>query len=172
MEQGRSVTATVGLDPAGSGTASLLVVVLRDVAAPPGPTSGAAGGDGTAPPDGAREPVWCVVAAYEVSAPTGPVLVLPGGTRAALPDGTLPPGVSAALSDGVLTARQRQVAALVATGLTNAQIAHRLALTERTVRKHLADACGRTGAVNRAALAAWWGGRSATWGAVGRSATL
>ena len=63
-----------------------------------------------------------------------------------------------------LTPRQRQVAALVAAGLTNDQIARRLEITTRTVRKHVADTFVQTGVTSRAGLAAWWrqGGRSAT----------
>ena len=64
----------------------------------------------------------------------------------------------------VLTARQRQVAALVASGLTNDQIARRLAISPRTVRKHVGDAFAAVDVTSRAALAAWWrqGGASAT----------
>ncbi len=58
----------------------------------------------------------------------------------------------------VLTVRQRHVVALVARGCTNEQIARRLAISPRTVRKHLEDAWDRTGTTSRAALAAWWAG--------------
>ncbi|GGB77795.1 hypothetical protein N798_03470 [Knoellia flava TL1] len=56
----------------------------------------------------------------------------------------------------VLTPRQAQVCALVARGLTNAQVATRLGLSERTVRKHVEDAFVRTGCTSRTALALWW----------------
>lgn len=55
-----------------------------------------------------------------------------------------------------LTARQQQVAALVASGLTNDQVARRLSITPRTVRKHLGDLFERTGTDSRTALTAWW----------------
>ena len=63
-----------------------------------------------------------------------------------------------------LTARQREVAALVAQGLTNEQAARRLGISPRTVRKHLGDLFEVAGVRSRAALASWWrqGGRSAT----------
>jgi DNA-binding CsgD family transcriptional regulator len=48
-----------------------------------------------------------------------------------------------------LSARQRQVLALVADGLTNAQIATRLGLSGRTVDKHLENAYARLGVDNR-----------------------
>lgn len=56
----------------------------------------------------------------------------------------------------VLTPRQGAVCALVARGLTNAQVATRLGLSERTVRKHLEDAFARTGCTSRTSLALWW----------------
>jgi DNA-binding CsgD family transcriptional regulator len=61
-------------------------------------------------------------------------------------------------SDGLmpLTARQRQVAALVEIGLTNEQIARRLGITSRTVRKHLEDLFRRTGTCSRTQLATRW----------------
>lgn len=58
-----------------------------------------------------------------------------------------------------LTPRQADVCALVARGLTNAQVATRLGITERTVRKHLEDAFSRTGCTSRTALATWWRSR-------------
>jgi DNA-binding NarL/FixJ family response regulator len=56
----------------------------------------------------------------------------------------------------LLTHRQGEVCALVARGLTNSQIASRLGLSERTVRKHLEDSFARTGCTSRTALALWW----------------
>jgi DNA-binding CsgD family transcriptional regulator len=58
--------------------------------------------------------------------------------------------------DGGLSPRQQQVTALVALGLTNEQIARRLGLTERTVRKHLELSFARTGARSRTELAVRW----------------
>jgi DNA-binding CsgD family transcriptional regulator len=63
-----------------------------------------------------------------------------------------------------LTPRQSQVAALVARGLTNEQIAHRLDISPRTVRKHVEDIFAATGCRSRTGVALWWheGGRKAT----------
>ena len=54
-----------------------------------------------------------------------------------------------------LTARQRDVAALVAEGRTNAEIAARLALTEGTVANHMEQAMRRLELRSRAQLAVW-----------------
>ena len=56
---------------------------------------------------------------------------------------------------GRLTEREAQVAALVADGLSNAMIAARLHLSERTIENHVAHALAKTGGRNRAELAAW-----------------
>lgn len=63
-----------------------------------------------------------------------------------------------------LTPRQAQVAALVSRGLTNEQIAHRLDISARTVRKHLEDIFAASGCQSRTGVAIWWhqGGRKAT----------
>ena len=55
-----------------------------------------------------------------------------------------------------LTPRQRQVAALVELGLTNRQIGGRLGLTERTVRKHVADLFVALGCDSRTLIAVRW----------------
>lgn len=55
-----------------------------------------------------------------------------------------------------LTQRQRDVAALVSRGLTNAQIGRRLGISERTVRKHVEDIMRRTHLSSRTQLAMWW----------------
>lgn len=54
-----------------------------------------------------------------------------------------------------LTARQRQIAALIARGLSNAEIARALFLTEGTVANHVEHILTRLGAANRAQIAAW-----------------
>ena len=55
-----------------------------------------------------------------------------------------------------MTRRQRQVAVLVEAGLTNDQIARRLHISARTVRKHLEDNFELTGARTRTQVAPWW----------------
>ncbi|MGI9008793.1 MAG: response regulator [Streptosporangiaceae bacterium] len=65
------------------------------------------------------------------------------------------PGAGAPADPG-LSAREKEVLALVARGLTNAQIGRELYVSEATVKTHLARACvklgvnGRTAAVTRA----------------------
>lgn len=69
-------------------------------------------------------------------------------------------GVSRALAPippvdvlGVLTRRQRDVVVLLAEGLTNAQIASKLVLTEDTVKKYVSRALAATGCRSRTELA-------------------
>jgi DNA-binding CsgD family transcriptional regulator len=56
----------------------------------------------------------------------------------------------------VLTHRQRQVAALVADGLTNRQIGQRLGIEERSAEGHVERIRVRLGVRSRAQIAAWW----------------
>ena len=58
-----------------------------------------------------------------------------------------------ALPDSPLTARQREVAALVARGATNRQIARQLGITDKTVEVHLAQIMARLEVHNRAQVA-------------------
>jgi DNA-binding NarL/FixJ family response regulator len=78
--------------------------------------------------------------------------------RAVAAGGTLiPPEIAAQLSRAVrqprrdrLTAREREILALLAEGLANRAIAERLGITERTVKFHVAEILARLGASNRA----------------------
>jgi DNA-binding CsgD family transcriptional regulator len=54
-----------------------------------------------------------------------------------------------------LTPRQRQVAALLARGMTPNQISESLGITRRMVRIHVRAMCDKLGLPNRTALAAW-----------------
>jgi pimeloyl-ACP methyl ester carboxylesterase len=56
---------------------------------------------------------------------------------------------------GVLTPRQREVAALVAEGLSNREIADRLVITERSAESHVERIRTRLGFRSRAQVAAW-----------------
>lgn len=51
-----------------------------------------------------------------------------------------------------LTPRERDVAALVAEGLRNDQIARRLSMSEKTVRNHVVDVCRKLGVAGRLEL--------------------
>jgi non-specific serine/threonine protein kinase len=57
--------------------------------------------------------------------------------------------------DGPLTPREREVAALVAEGWTNRQIAERLVVVETTAERHVANILNKLGFHSRAQIAAW-----------------
>jgi DNA-binding CsgD family transcriptional regulator len=54
-----------------------------------------------------------------------------------------------------LTARQREIADLIAQGLTNGQIAARIVVSRGTVGNHIGHMLRRLGVNNRAQIAAW-----------------
>ena len=54
-----------------------------------------------------------------------------------------------------LSAREEEVAALVARGLTNRQIAAELVISERTAGSHVAHILDKLGFTTRAQIAAW-----------------
>lgn len=78
--------------------------------------------------------------------------------RAVANGGTLiPPEIAAQLARAVrqprrdrLTAREREILALLAEGLSNRAAAARLGITERTVKFHVGEILARLGAANRA----------------------
>ena len=73
----------------------------------------------------------------------------------ALPDAA-PVGESPADRElSLLTPREREVAALVARGLTDGQLAEVLVISRRTAEKHVANCLGKLGLATRAGLAAW-----------------
>jgi DNA-binding NarL/FixJ family response regulator len=55
---------------------------------------------------------------------------------------------------GALSRREREVLSLVAQGLTNAQIASALVLSEHTVHRHVSNILGKLGSSSRAAAVA------------------
>ncbi len=55
----------------------------------------------------------------------------------------------------LLTPREQEVAALVARGLTNRDIAERLVVTERTAETHIQNILNKLGFTSRAQIAAW-----------------
>ena len=54
-----------------------------------------------------------------------------------------------------LTAREREILALLTEGRSNADIAERLVLSEKTVRNHLSGIFEKLGVSNRVEAAAW-----------------
>lgn len=68
--------------------------------------------------------------------------------------GLCTPATRSPVSPTPLTGRQREVAELVAAGLSNKEIADRLVTSVRTVEGHLYRACQRVGASSRSDLAA------------------
>jgi len=65
-----------------------------------------------------------------------------------------PPG-SAGQGGVVLSPREREVAALLAEGLSNRQIAARLVITERTVKAHIEHILDKLGVASRTHVALW-----------------
>jgi non-specific serine/threonine protein kinase len=70
-------------------------------------------------------------------------------------DGPVPDGARAGA--GTLNDREREVAALAATGLTTAQVARRLFLPPRVVEEHLASVFGQLGVTSARQLGPWLG---------------
>jgi DNA-binding NarL/FixJ family response regulator len=62
---------------------------------------------------------------------------------------------SRAARDGKLSPREIEVAALVAEGLTNPQIAAQLIISQRTVGRHMEHILNKLGFSTRAQVAAW-----------------
>jgi DNA-binding CsgD family transcriptional regulator len=58
-------------------------------------------------------------------------------------------------ADGALTAREREVATLVADGLTNGQLADRLFISPKTAAVHVSNILAKLGLSTRAEIAAW-----------------
>ena len=58
-------------------------------------------------------------------------------------------------ADGGLTAREREVAALIAEGLTNGQLADRLYISPKTAAVHVSNILTKLGLSGRAEVAAW-----------------
>jgi tetratricopeptide (TPR) repeat protein len=75
---------------------------------------------------------------------------------ASLPQGKpLSPEAVASSQYGGLTAREREVAALLAQGWTNREIAISLVVSERTAEVHVSNILGKLGFTTRAQIAAW-----------------
>jgi non-specific serine/threonine protein kinase len=64
--------------------------------------------------------------------------------------------VSPPVSEGPLSRREMEVAELVADGATNAQVAARLFISERTVESHVASIFNKLGVDTRLQVARWF----------------
>ncbi len=70
-----------------------------------------------------------------------------------LRDQPKPQGVGVSSAD--LSERELEIIELVATGLTNQEIASQLTISKRTVDNHVSNIFAKTGAKNRVALINW-----------------
>ncbi|WP_276320553.1 response regulator [Amycolatopsis suaedae] len=98
---------------------------------------------------------------------SGPTLLIEAIRAAMAGDTLISPQVTVRLLRGLadreppaeprepLTEREREIAALVAAGRTNAEIAADLFISPGTVKTHLANVSGKLGARNRVEIAAW-----------------
>ncbi len=115
-------------------------------------------GDRAAPPDGGRALAQAISGARLVELEGRSHLPAIGDAQSVVEQVRrflgLPP-LRRAVPTG-LTARQTEVAALVADGLTNRQIADRLGITERSAESHLERIRLRLGFTSRSQVAVWY----------------
>jgi DNA-binding CsgD family transcriptional regulator len=81
-------------------------------------------------------------------------LDMPGLLRAA--DTFLADAAATARAEDPLTAREREVAGLVAQALSNREVARTLVLSERTVESHVRSILAKTGLTSRTELTRWY----------------
>ena len=62
------------------------------------------------------------------------------------------------MADGPLSRREMEVAELISDGATNAQVAARLFISERTVESHVASIFNKLGVDTRLQVARWFAG--------------
>jgi predicted ATPase/DNA-binding CsgD family transcriptional regulator len=83
-------------------------------------------------------------------------LALSGGdSLPAAQPATAAAGTQACPPDGALTRREREIAALVAGGLSNREVAERLVISKRTVDAHMEHIFGKLGVSSRVQLVTW-----------------
>nr|WP_240940061.1 LuxR C-terminal-related transcriptional regulator [Planosporangium flavigriseum] len=67
----------------------------------------------------------------------------------------MPVSVAAEGTGPVLTPREREVAALIAEGLTNAELARRLYISKKTAAVHVSNILAKLGLSSRTQVAGW-----------------
>lgn len=75
--------------------------------------------------------------------------------RSATPATPAPDHLSAVKQSSTLTAREREVGAMVAQGMSNGQIAKDLYLSQRTIENHVSRILGKLDLASRTEIAAW-----------------
>ncbi len=85
----------------------------------------------------------------------GERLDLPAVIAVALRDGPIPGSDAPRAEPGMLTARELEIAELVAQGLTNRQIASKLVIAQRTADGHVQNILTKLGFNSRAQIATW-----------------
>jgi predicted ATPase/DNA-binding NarL/FixJ family response regulator len=90
---------------------------------------------------------------FEAAWAAGHHLTAPQAVRYALKGGSLPAGETR--KPGEVSPREAEIAGMVASGMTNRQIAARLHLAERTVDAHVEHIMNKLGYRSRAQIAAW-----------------
>ena len=81
-----------------------------------------------------------------------------GAARPAAPSGRAPvprPRAAASSAASTLTPREREIAGLIARGLSNRAIADELVISQATVARHVANILTKLGFSSRAQVAAW-----------------
>jgi non-specific serine/threonine protein kinase len=96
--------------------------------------------------------------AFQAASQRGRQLAVDAAVAYALGEKTAPPVAAtapAAASEPVLTKREREVAALVARGMTNKDIATELVISQRTAEAHIEHILNKLGFTSRTQIAAW-----------------
>ena len=90
----------------------------------------------------------------------GEQIELEAAIAVALQDGAIPGAGASRTEPGLLTARESEIAELVALGMTNKQIASKLVIAQRTVDAHVQNVLTKLGFNSRAQIVAWITARS------------